>query len=112
MAKSKALTKKKPKTTKDADAPLTASVSNGDPYQLDPAQVERAATALISHMKKHAEAKEKEASKKNLAADEDDSEPNDADIFLNVTTKKHIEDRKRLKPNRMLVDSQVFPCNC
>lgn len=100
MAKSKAVTRKQ---TKEAEAPLTTKVASGTPYQLDPAQVERAAKALVSHMKKHAEGKEVESAKKNLADDEDEAEDNDQPIFLSVSTKKHISDTNRLKPTKMSV---------
>lgn len=100
MARSKAVTKKAEKT---ADAPLTTKATNGTPYQLDPAQVERAAKALVAHMKKHAEKKDEEAAVKNLADDEDEAEENDQPIFLNVTTKKHISDSNNLKPTKMSV---------
>jgi ribosome biogenesis protein UTP30 len=100
MAKSRSVTKSEAKA---ADASLTTKFSNAERYQLDPAQVERAATALVSHMKKHVAAKEEETGKKNLEADADEAEPNDAAIFLNVTTKKHIVDHVRLRPNKMFV---------
>lgn len=99
MAKSKAVSKKQEKV---AEAPLTTKVANGTPYQLDPAQVERAAKSLVSHMKKHAEGKEVDG-KKNLADDEDDAE-NDQPIFLSVSTKKHVNDSNRLKPTKMSVN--------
>ncbi|KAF2010419.1 ribosomal protein L1 [Aaosphaeria arxii CBS 175.79] len=91
------------------EAPLTSKVSNGTPYQLDPAQVERAATALIAHMKKHAQEKEEKASKKNLAADEDEPETSDAAIFLNLTTKQHVKDNNRLRPNKIALPHTIQP---
>jgi ribosome biogenesis protein UTP30 len=105
MAKSKAVTKKETsvaKVEKAAAGPLTTKVANGSPYQLDPAQVERAATALIANMKKHAQAKEEETGKKNLLeADDDEPEQGDAPIFLTLATKQHIKDSNRLKPSKM-----------
>jgi ribosome biogenesis protein UTP30 len=98
MAKSRSVTKKE---TKAVDAPLTTKVGNGTPYQLDPAQVERAAKALVSHMKKHVEEKDQTAAVKNLADDEDEAEDNDQPIFLSVSTKKHVSNTNRLKPTKM-----------
>ncbi|KAF2193297.1 ribosomal protein L1 [Zopfia rhizophila CBS 207.26] len=84
---------------------LTTKVANGSPYRLDPEQVERAATALVSHMKKHKKQKEQAASKKNLLVDgdasEDDSKQDDSPIYLTLATKKHIQDQNRLKPNKI-----------
>lgn len=100
MAKSKAVSKKKEQVV---EAPLTTKVANGSPYQLDPAQVERAANALVAHMKKHAEDKDTEGAVKNLADDEDEAQQNDQPIFLSVSTKKHINDSNRLKPTKMSV---------
>ncbi|KNG46854.1 ribosomal L1 domain-containing 1 [Stemphylium lycopersici] len=95
MAKSKTVTKK---TEKATEAPLTTKTANGTPYQLDPAQVERAAKALVAHMKKHVEQKQEEAPKKSLAADEDEPEEVDEPIFLSLSTKKQIGNTKSLKP--------------
>jgi ribosome biogenesis protein UTP30 len=100
MAKSRSVTKSEAKA---AEAVVATKSSNVERYQLDPAQVERAATALVSHMKKHVTAKEEETGKKNLEADADEAEPNDSAIFLNVTTKKHIVDHVRLRPSKMFV---------
>jgi ribosome biogenesis protein UTP30 len=98
MAKSKTLTKKAEKAT---EAPLTTKATNGTPYQLDPAQVERAAKALVAHMKKHVEEKEAEAPTKNLADDEDEAEENDQPMFLSLATKKQVGNSKSLKPVAM-----------
>ncbi|EOA86218.1 proteasome-interacting protein cic1 [Exserohilum turcicum] len=95
MAKSKAVTKK---ADKAPEAPLTTKPANGTPYQLDPAQVERAAKALVAHMKQHVEQKQEKAPKKSLAADEDEAEEVDEPIFLSLSTKKQIGNTKSLKP--------------
>lgn len=100
MAKSKSLVKSGPKEEKSADAPLVTNKA-GTPYQLDPAQVERAAKGLVAHMKQHAQEKEQKAGKKNLAADEDDAADQDQAIFLSVTTKNHVHDTSRLKPTKL-----------
>ncbi|KAF2034290.1 ribosomal protein L1 [Setomelanomma holmii] len=106
MVKSKSITKKE---TKTAEAPLTTKVANGTPYQLDPAQVERAAKALVSHMKKHAEEKDEKAAVKNLADDEDEAEDNDLPILLSVSTKKHVSNTNRLKPTKIRLPHSIIP---
>lgn len=110
MPKSKAVTKKQTAVAKKENAPLTKKVQNGSPYQLDPAQVQRAATALVKNMKQHAQTKEAEASKKNLLADADEeaTEETDAPIFLTLATKQHILDGNRLKPSRMYVSAPTY----
>jgi ribosome biogenesis protein UTP30 len=100
MAKSKTVAKNQ---EAPVDAPLTTKVANGTPYQLDPAQVERAAKALVSHMKKHVEEQDEKAAVKNLADDEDEAEDNDQPIFLGVSTKKQINSSKSMKPTKMSV---------
>jgi ribosome biogenesis protein UTP30 len=104
MAKSKTLTKKAEKAT---EAPLTTKATNGTPYQLDPSQVERAAKALVAHMKKHVEEKQDEAPKKSLAADEDEAEEVDEPVFLSLATKKQIGNTKSLKPVAMYVCPRI-----
>jgi ribosome biogenesis protein UTP30 len=99
MARSKQVTKK---AEKKAEAPLTTKKQNETPYQLDPAQVERAANALVAHMKKHKEEKEAVGTK-DLMADEDEAEENDQPIFLSVSTKKHVSNSNSLKPTKMSV---------
>jgi ribosome biogenesis protein UTP30 len=101
MAKSKSLVKSGSKEVKTTDAPLTTKVSNGSPYQLDPAQVERAATALVSHMKQHALSKAEKTGKQSLAADEDEATGGEETIFLSVSTKEHVHDTSRLKPTKL-----------
>jgi hypothetical protein len=117
MARSKQVTKK---VEKKAEAPLTTKKQNETPYQLDPAQVERAANALVAHMKKHKEEKETVGTK-DLMADEDEAEESDQPIFLSVSTKKHVSNSNSLKPTKMsvcmlrlrrilLTDSRAVPC--
>jgi len=107
MAKSKSKSLAK-KAAKPAEAPLTTKVATGTPYQLDPAQVERAAKALVAHMKKHVADKEALAPVKNLADDEDDAEQNDQPIFLSITTKKHINHTNRLKPSKIALAHPIL----
>jgi ribosome biogenesis protein UTP30 len=99
MAQSKtAMKKAEPKV----DA-LTSKAPSGTPYKLDPTKVQRAANALVAHMKKHAAEKGEKAAVKNLADDEDETIENDHPIFLGVSTKKQINQTKSLKPTKMLV---------
>ncbi|KAF1850745.1 ribosomal protein L1 [Cucurbitaria berberidis CBS 394.84] len=97
------------KEAKVVEAPLTTKVANGTPYQLDPSQVERAAEALVAHMKKHVEAKGEDAPVQNLADDEDEAEENDQPVFLSVSTKKHISDSNRLKPTKIVLPHPIIP---
>ncbi|KAI8941542.1 hypothetical protein NX059_002759 [Plenodomus lindquistii] len=108
MAKLKTLAKK---VQEPVEAPLTTKATDGTPYQLDPAQVERAATALVAHMKKHVSKKEEEAPVKNLADDEDEPEANDDPIFLSITTKKHVHDSNRLKPSKIALPHPIVAEN-
>ncbi|CBX99087.1 hypothetical protein LEMA_P083260.1 [Plenodomus lingam JN3] len=108
MAKSKTLTKK---VQLPVEAPLTTKAADGTPYQLDPAQVERAAKALVAHMQKHVTEKQEAAPVKNLAEDEDEPEANDEPIFLSVTTKKHIHDTSRLKPTKIVLPHPIIAEN-
>lgn len=86
---------------------LTTRVENGTPYQLDLSQVSRAATALVQHIQKDAQHAESQSTKRNLLADgDDDSEGQSGDgdetpVWLVVTTKKHVQDKKKLKPGKM-----------
>jgi ribosome biogenesis protein UTP30 len=98
--KSKAVAKKE---ETPVEAPIATKAANGSRYQLDPSQVERAATALVAHMKKHIDEKEAEAPTKNLADDEDEATESDQPIFLSLTTKSQIGNSKSLKPVAMLV---------
>jgi len=105
MAKSKSTVKTVAKEEKLVDAPTMTKVASGTPYQLDPAQVERAANTLVAHMKKHIEKKDEEAAIKNLADDEDEAQVSDQPIFLGVATKKHMNNTTSLKPTKMSVHS-------
>lgn len=83
---------------------LTTKVDSGSPYQLDSAQVSKASSALLKHIKSTEKAGS--TSKPNLLASADDDEEQDNDstpIWLTLTTKKHIIDQKRLKPAKISV---------
>jgi len=104
MAKSKQVTKK---VEKKAEAPLTTKKQNETPYQLDTAQVERAANALVAHMKKHKEEKEATGTK-DLMADEDEAEQADQPIFLSISTKKHVNNTNSLKPTKIVLPNPII----
>jgi ribosome biogenesis protein UTP30 len=104
MAKSKQVTKK---VEKKAEAPLTTKKQNETPYQLDTAQVERAANALVAHMKKHKEEKEATGTK-DLMADEDEAEQADQPIFLSISTKKHVNNTNSLKPTKIALPNPII----
>lgn len=69
----------------------------------------KASTALLKHIKSEANRKESESTTKNLLANtedattEDGSTGDDEPIWLTLTTKKHIVDKKRLKPGKIAV---------
>lgn len=65
----------------------------------------KASAALLKHMKADAKSRSETSAKKSmLPADdeaEDEDETNDTPIWLNLTTKKHIVDKQRLKPGKI-----------
>lgn len=69
----------------------------------------KASTALLQHVRQEAKRLKELASKKNLLDSEDegsdsDEQPSeDPPIWLNLTTKKHMVDKNRLKPGRITV---------
>jgi len=69
----------------------------------------KASTALLKHIKSEAKRKESESTTKNLLANSEDattqdgSTGDDEPIWLTLTTKKHIVDKKRLKPGKIPV---------
>ncbi|KFY00422.1 hypothetical protein O988_03326 [Pseudogymnoascus sp. VKM F-3808] len=84
--------------------PLTTKVQSGSPYQLNSAQTLKASKALIKHIKKAEKGSAEKSGKRDLLAGDDEEDSDDLDqipIWLNVTTKKHIVDTKRLKPGKV-----------
>ncbi|KAG0649319.1 ribosome biogenesis [Hyphodiscus hymeniophilus] len=83
---------------------LTVKAENGSPYQLNSAQVLKASSALLKRIQTTEKASS--SSKTNLLAaadDEEDQSSESTPIWLNLTTKKHIIDQKRLKPSKVTV---------
>lgn len=87
------------------DKSLTSKATTGSPYQLNADQVSKASSALVKHIQSHVKEREQKADKKNLLADEDASgeegEENEIPIYLQLGTKKHIQEQNRLKPSKM-----------
>ena len=72
------------------------------------AQVSRASSALLRHIKSKSEEQEKSATKKTLIGDNDEDEDEDTPlhneaVWLVVTTKKHVVDKNRLKPGKISI---------
>lgn len=80
---------------------------------LKTAQTLKASTALLQHVRQEANRLKELSAKKSLLENEDgasDSEEQTADdspIWLNITTKKHVVDKNRLKPGRIAVPHSI-----
>lgn len=101
MAPSKVLTKK---VTTEVAIPATTSK-----YQLNPAQTLKASTALLKKISSDAATKSSSLDKTNLLADADDGEEveEDSPVWLILTTKKHIVDKRRLKPGKIVLPNPL-----
>ncbi|KAI9783813.1 MAG: hypothetical protein M1839_003149 [Geoglossum umbratile] len=79
------------------------------PYQLDKEQTLKASRALLAHIKHAKSAEDSGTEKRNLFADagessgEEGTELDDVAIWLILTTKRHIIDKIRLKPGKILI---------
>jgi ribosome biogenesis protein UTP30 len=85
---------------------LTTKVESGSPYQLDPSQTLRAASALLKKISGDSVARKDNGGKANLLEDADEEEDSDetaTTVWLNVTTKKHIADQRKMKPGKIIV---------
>ncbi|KAE9363585.1 ribosomal protein L1 [Stipitochalara longipes BDJ] len=83
---------------------LTVKAQNGSPYQLNHEQTLKASKALLTHIKSSDKEKTNAADKKSLIKDNSDSEEDQDSsepIWLLLTTKKHLVDKKRLKPSKI-----------
>ncbi|KAK3703879.1 proteasome-interacting protein cic1 [Vermiconidia calcicola] len=81
---------------------LTTKASTDIAQQVDPSQTLRAATALLRNITSHQATRKETAEKTSLLADADEDEVADeTPIWLVLTTKKHIIDKKRLKPGKI-----------
>ncbi|KAK5112236.1 hypothetical protein LTR62_004397 [Meristemomyces frigidus] len=80
----------------------SALVSSNTPYKLDSAQTLRASTALLRKIQSTEAPSNAGAEKSNLLADADEHDVEDEiPVWLVLTTKKHIVDKKRLKPGKI-----------
>ncbi|KAF4451624.1 hypothetical protein F53441_5480 [Fusarium austroafricanum] len=66
---------------------------------IDPDQTLKASKALLAHIKKASKQKADESGKRNLL--DDDEDPSNTPIWLNLTTKRHIVDKARLQPGKI-----------
>ncbi|KAM0562314.1 hypothetical protein ACHAPJ_002001 [Fusarium lateritium] len=66
---------------------------------IDPDQTLKASKALLAHIKKASKQKVEESGKRNLL--DDDEDPTNIPIWLNLTTKRHIADKARLQPGKI-----------
>ncbi|KAK5063001.1 hypothetical protein LTR84_005077 [Exophiala bonariae] len=79
------------------------------PYQLDPEQTLKASQALLQHVKTETKRLQEASSKRNLLStdasdsEQDDNSSTENPIWLNLTTKQHIVDDRRLKPSKIVV---------
>ncbi|KAK7518078.1 ribosomal protein L1p/L10e family-domain-containing protein [Phyllosticta citriasiana] len=93
---------------------VTTIPQSGSPYRVDHSQALRAAKALTAHIRSAQKTKAIEAPKKSLLedaeSDDESSVEEQTPVWLIVTTKKHIVDKKRLKPHRIaLPHSMTLP---
>ncbi|KAF5007152.1 hypothetical protein FDECE_6505 [Fusarium decemcellulare] len=68
---------------------------------IDPDQTLKASKALLAHIKKASKQKVEESGKRNLL--DDDDEPLETPIWLTLTTKRHIVDKARLQPGKIVL---------
>lgn len=77
---------------------------SSSPYQLDADQTLRATKALVRKIQSDAATKSATDKKESLLADADsDDASDDVPVWLVLTTKKHIVDKKRLKPGKIVL---------
>lgn len=90
----------------------TVAKASTTPYQLDQSQTTQACKVLLKHISEERQRREAGTAKPNLLTQDadpsEDEQPEDEQtpIWLILTTKKHIVDQKRLKPNKMY----LTPC--
>ncbi|KAK4544490.1 hypothetical protein LTR36_004061 [Oleoguttula mirabilis] len=89
-------------------APETSTVvakgSTESPYKLNPSQTLRASTALLRKIQTDETTHQSTTEKPSLLADADEEDvEDDVPVWLVLTTKKHIVDKKRLKPGKIVL---------
>lgn len=68
---------------------------------LEPEKTLSASKALVSHLKREAEKKAANASKKELLADDDAGSLAETPVFVTFTTKRHLTESRNLKPTKI-----------
>ncbi|KAI7274734.1 ribosomal protein L1 [Hortaea werneckii] len=82
------------------------------PYQLDNAQTLRASTALLKKIQSDEAMSQKTTEKPSLLADADEADVEDeTPVWMILTTKKHIVDKKRLKPGKIPLPHPYLDAN-
>ncbi|RMZ06265.1 hypothetical protein D0860_05621 [Hortaea werneckii] len=82
------------------------------PYQLDNAQTLRASTALLKKIQSDEATSQKMTEKPSLLADADEADVEDeTPVWMILTTKKHIVDKKRLKPGKIPLPHPYLDAN-
>lgn len=79
-----------------------AAVGSNAVAAIDAAQTLKASKALLSHIKTAAKEKAESSSKRNLLEEANDGET-DQIVWLTLTTKRHISDKARLQPGKVLL---------
>jgi len=83
---------------------VVAKVASSSPYQLDSEQTLRATKALVRKIQSDVKTKSATDKKESLLADADDDDAeDDVPVWLVLTTKKHVVDKKRLKPGKIVL---------
>lgn len=84
---------------------VVAEIKSGSPYQLDVQRTKKACKVLLNNITEEQKRKQVDSNKTNLLADNDGSDDESGasavPVWMIVTTKKHIVDERRLKPNKM-----------
>ncbi|KAF2772169.1 ribosomal protein L1 [Teratosphaeria nubilosa] len=87
-----------------ATSTVVAKTGSSSPYQLDAAQTLRASTALLRKIQSDQVIGERNGGKASLLADADEEDVEDeVPVWLVLTTKKHIIEKKRLKPGKIIL---------
>lgn len=83
---------------------VVAKGNTETPYKLDPSQTLRASTALLRKIQTDDTTRQTTSEKPSLLADADEDDvEDDVPVWLVLTTKKHIVDKKRLKPGKIVL---------
>jgi ribosome biogenesis protein UTP30 len=83
---------------------VVAKAASSSPYQLNSEQTLRATKALVRKIQSDVKTKSAAEKKESLLADaDDDAEEDDVPVWLVLTTKKHVVDKKRLKPGKIVL---------